>query len=123
MSCRIWPMPSFNSAAVCALTNRPRPLIAACQRSSTPELSGRLGVVQEPGGGEQIGVTCGHCRFPGAGRANEFSVAVWFSVGSLPCVPSDRAAKFKCCQAAGSLPEVGTLLEAFGPEVRRSVTQ
>src|SRR5262250_1965070 len=103
-------MPSFNSAAVWAFTKRPRPLTAACQRSSTPELSGLL----------TVGYGCGHCTEPAASR---FSVSDWLAIGSLPCVPSESAAKFRCCHVAGSLLVAGTLSVASGPEGRRSVAQ
>ena len=62
MSCRICPMPSLSSSADCALTKRPRPLVAACQRSSTPELSGLY----------TFGIGCGHCSVPAESR---FSVS------------------------------------------------
>src|SRR5215468_5568508 len=105
MSARIWPMPSLTSSADCALTKRPRPLIAACHRSSTPELSGR----------NTLGDGCGHCRAPAASCD---SVVDWLPAGSLPDVPSDIAAKFWCCQLAGSLVgDVGTSLTPSAPAV------
>src|SRR5215472_6583672 len=111
MSARIWPMPSLTSSADCALTKRPRPLTAACQRSSTPELSGW----------KTVGYGFGHCKAP---EESCDSVVDWLPAGSLPDVPSDIAAKFWCCQLAGSLVgDVGTLFTPCAPLVRKSVTQ
>src|SRR4030095_9404346 len=48
-------MPSFSSSAESALTKRPRPFFAACQRSSTPDASGL----------KTFGCGCGHTSPPG----------------------------------------------------------
>src|ERR1022692_1369334 len=123
MPARILPMPSFTSSIESALTKSPWPFIAACQRSSTPELSGLL----------TEGNGCGHCKAP---VLSAFSVTVCWPVGSLPAVPSDNAAKFKCSHlaeyrspASGGLLVTGTLSggphagqAAVGPG-RKSVAQ
>src|SRR5438876_5675641 len=87
---RILPIPSFTSSIESALTKSPWPFIAACQRSSTPELSGRV----------TDGYGCGHCRAP---LLSAVSVAACWP-DSLPAVPIDSAAKFRCCQLAEYLP-------------------
>src|ERR1700737_2515962 len=90
MSARTCPMPSLTSSTDCALTNCPRPLIAACHKSSTPELSGW----------KTLGDGTGHCNDPAVSAA---SVTDCCAVASLPLVPSDTAAKFWCSQVAGSV--------------------
>src|ERR1700682_345693 len=110
---RILPMPSLTSSIESALTKSPWPFIAACQRSSTPELSG-LRTFGTP----RVSFGCGHCSNP-AGFLRSVSTATWSAAGSLPDVPSESAAKFKCSHlaeyrsaASGGVFEVGKLWAA-----------
>src|ERR1700675_1581390 len=126
---RIFPIPSLTSSIESALTKSPWPFIAACQRSSTPELSG-----VRTSGTPRMSFGCGHCSNP-AGFLRSASTATWSAAGSLPDVPSDSAAKFKCSHlaeyrsaASGGVLLVGTLAgphngqAAVGPG-RKVVTQ
>src|ERR1700692_3089010 len=126
---RILPMPSLTSSIESALTKSPWPFIAACQRSSTTELSG-LRTFGTP----RASCGCGHCSNP-AGFLRSVSTATWSAAGSLPDVPSDSAAKFKCCHlaeyrsaASGGVLLVGTFAVPHNGQAevgpgRKSVTQ
>ncbi|MBK6396474.1 MAG: hypothetical protein IPF73_18775 [Betaproteobacteria bacterium] len=99
ISLRIEAMPACSSAGSRALTNNPRPATAACQRSSTPVTPGRKTVGD---GVVQLVVPA----------------VIWSSVfftlsdDSTPSVPSDSAAKLRCCHFAGSFSVAGTLFSA-----------
>src|SRR6188472_4151573 len=90
ISRRIDYMPCCSSDGSCAFTNRLRPLTAACHRSSTPVMVGRLTVAVVGSHGQRV-----------ESVSMLASVLLTFSDDRLPSVPSDSAAMLRCCHLAG----------------------